>query len=30
MSKEDKDIPYSETNEYKRIQRSIETDGLEG
>ena len=30
MEKEDKDIKYSETKEYKWIQRSIETDGLEG
>ncbi len=27
---EDKDLPYSETKRYKRIQRSIETDGSEG
>ena len=29
MDKEDKDVKYSETKEYKRIQRSIETDGME-
>lgn len=30
MEPEDKDIPYSETERYKRLQRSIETDGAEG
>lgn len=30
MEPEDKDIPYSETDHYKRLQRSIETDGAEG
>ena len=30
MEPEDKDIPYSETDGYKRLQRSIETDGAEG
>jgi hypothetical protein len=27
---EDKDLPYEQTDRYRRIQRSIETDGSEG
>ena len=30
MEPEDKDIPYSETDRYKKLQRSIENDGMEG
>jgi hypothetical protein len=30
MEPEDKDIPYSETDRYRRLQRSIENDGAEG
>lgn len=30
MEAKDKDIPYSETERYKRLQRSIENDGMEG
>lgn len=30
MEKEDKDLPYEQTEKYRRLQRSFETDGSEG
>ena len=30
MENEDKDLPYSQTEKYRRLQRSFENDGLEG
>ena len=29
-NEEDKDLPYSQTEKYRRLQRSFENDGLEG
>lgn len=30
MENEDKDLPYSQTEKYRRLQRSFENDGMEG
>ncbi len=30
MEYEDKDLPYNETEKYRRLQRSFENDGMEG
>ena len=29
-NEEDKDLPYNQTEKYRRLQRSFENDGMEG